>query len=102
VWRFDGEQEQLSVDVRPRLIANDNVTLRAAALAGNGIAMLPRYVAGDALRAGRLVALLPGFALPKSWFRAHVTQHRAKLARISTLLDWLKDALREALPKLEG
>ena len=46
----------------PRLIANDNVTLRAAALAGNGIAMLPRYVSGEALRTGQLVELLRGFS----------------------------------------
>jgi DNA-binding transcriptional LysR family regulator len=101
-WRFDSEQGQLTVDVHPRLIANDNVTLRAAALAGNGIAMLPRYVAGDAIRAGQLVALLEGFPLPKSWFRAHVTQHRAKLARMVTLLEWLKSALQEALPRVEA
>ncbi len=99
-WRFDSEQGQLSVDVRPRLIATDNVTLRASALAGNGIAMLPRYVAGDAIRAGQLIELLQGFALPKSWFRAHVTQHRAQLARITTLLQWLKNALQVALPKV--
>ncbi|HTV77567.1 MAG TPA: LysR family transcriptional regulator [Steroidobacteraceae bacterium] len=101
-WRLESDQGQLSVDVHPRLIANDNVTLRAAALAGNGIAMLPRYVAGDALERGRLVALLPEFALPRAWFRAHVTQHRAKLARISALLAWLKDALEKALPRMEG
>ena len=101
-WRFNSEQGQLSVDVRPRLVANDNITLRAAALAGNGIAMLPRYVCADALRAGQLVALLEGFPVPKAWFRAHVTQHRAKSARIVRLLDWLKRALREALPVVEG
>ncbi len=101
-WRFESDQGQLSVEVPPRLIANDNVTLRAAALAGNGIAMLPRYVAGDAIRQGHLVELLTGFSLPRAWFRAHVTQHRAKLARIATLLEWLKSALRDALPKVEG
>jgi DNA-binding transcriptional LysR family regulator len=101
-WRFESEPGQLSVEVHPRLIANDNVTLRAAALAGNGIAMLPRYVAGDAIRGGQLVELLPDFHLPRAWFRAHVTQRRAKLARIVTLLDWLKSALQEALPKVEG
>ena len=101
-WRFESEQGQLSVEVPPRLIANDNVTLRAAALAGNGIAMLPRYVAGDAIRGGQLVALLPDFRLPRAWFRAHVTQHRAKLARIATLLEWLKSALQRALPDVES
>jgi DNA-binding transcriptional LysR family regulator len=101
-WRFESEHGQLSVEVPPRLIANDNVTLRAAALAGNGIAMLPRYVSGDAIRRGQLVALLPDFRLPRAWFRAHVTQHRAKLARIATLLEWLKSTLQEALPQVEG
>jgi DNA-binding transcriptional LysR family regulator len=101
-WRFQSEQGQLSVDVRPRLIANDNVTLRAAALAGNGIAMLPRYVSGEAIRSGQLVELLREFPAPRSWFRAHVTQHRAKLARIVKLLECLKSALEEALPIVEG
>jgi DNA-binding transcriptional LysR family regulator len=101
-WRFQSEQGQLSVDVRPRLIANDNVTLRAAALAGNGIAMLPRYVSGEAIRSGQLVELLREFPTPRSWFRAHVTQHRAKLARIVKLLECLKKALEEALPIVEG
>jgi DNA-binding transcriptional LysR family regulator len=101
-WRFESEQGQLSIEVHPRLIANDNVTLRAAALAGNGIAMLPRYVSGDAIKQGQLVELLPDFRLPRAWFRAHVTQHRAKLARIATLLDWLKRALQAALPEVEG
>ena len=101
-WRFDSEQGQLSVDVHARLIADDNLTLHAAALAGNGIAMLPRYVAGDAIRAGQLAEVLKAFPVPRSWFRAHVTQHRAHVARIATLLDWLKVALEKALPKAEG
>lgn len=97
-WRFESEQGQLAVDVRPRLIADDTLTLRAAALAGNGVAMMPRYVALESLQSGRLVALLPDFPLPPAWFRAHVTQHRARLARIQRLLEWLKSALENSLP----
>ncbi len=101
-WRFDSGQGQLSVDVRPRLIADDNLTLHSAALAGNGIAMLPRYVSGEAIKAGQLIEVLKAFAVPNSWFRAHVTQHRAPLARIVKLLDWLKVALEKALPAAQG
>ncbi len=87
----------------PRLIADDNLTLRAAALAGNGIAMLPRYVAGDAIRAGQARAnCCTTIRMPKSWFRAHVTQNRAKLARIVKLLEWLKVALAKQLPRVEA
>lgn len=101
-WRFDSEDAQLSISARARLVADDNLTLRAAAMAGNGIAMLPRYVCAKALRAGQLVALLKDHPPSPSWFRAHVTQHRAHVARIVKLLDWLKVALEKALPKAEA
>lgn len=96
-WRLDSERGQISVEARPRLIANDNVTLRAAAVAGNGIAMLPRYVVGAELAAGALVPLLQDH-VPHAWFRAHVTRHRAKLARIERLVEWLAKHLAERLP----
>lgn len=97
-WRFDTERGHISVDVRPRLIANDNVTLRSAAVAGNGIAMLPRYVIREALAAGTLLPLLQDYAMPQAWFRAHVTRRRAKLARIERLIEWLTTHLAQALP----
>jgi hypothetical protein len=48
------------------------------------------------------VELLREFPAPRSWFRAHVTQHRAKLARIVKLLECLKSALEKALPIVAG
>lgn len=101
-WLFDTEQGQLAVDVHPRLIADDTLTLRAAALAGNGIAMLPRYVAVRDFSEGALIELLPEYKLPRSWFRAHVTQNRAKQARIVKLLEWLKVALEKSLPAIQN
>lgn len=101
-WQFDTEQGQISMDVRARLIADDTLTLRDAALAGNGIAMLPRYVALAELGTGQLVQVLPANPLPRSWFRAHVTQHRAKQARIAKLLDWLKVELEKSLPAIQN
>ena len=97
-WRFDSERGQISIDVRPRLIANDNVTLRSAAIAGNGVAMLPRYVIGAALEAGTLVPLLEDYPPPKAWFRAHVTRRRSKLAHIEMLIQWLTEHLARLLP----
>ena len=41
-----------------RLRANDSEALRGASLAGAGIALLPTWLVGDDIRAGRLVALL--------------------------------------------
>jgi DNA-binding transcriptional LysR family regulator len=41
--------------------ANDSEALLAAALAGLGVALLPSWIVGDAIRTGRLVRLLPGY-----------------------------------------
>ena len=51
VWRIGGETET----VRPRLLVNATESLRSAALAGIGIAVIPDWLAADALAAGSLV-----------------------------------------------
>ena len=52
--------------------ANDAVVLTAAALEGNGIALLPSYAVAAALRAGTLVRVLDGFTVPTVWMKALV------------------------------
>ena len=53
------EPERCSVTVQGPLRANNSEVLRDAALAGLGIALLPDFSAAEALRSGRLRALLP-------------------------------------------
>lgn len=65
VWRFDGPNGRQSMRVRGRLRANSGEALLAAALAGSGIAHLPTFICGDALRDRRLVRLLPGWVDPQ-------------------------------------
>jgi DNA-binding transcriptional LysR family regulator len=60
-WRFRGADGAVRVEVGGRLRANNGDALREAVLAGMGIALLPTFIAGDDLRAGRLVELLPGW-----------------------------------------
>jgi DNA-binding transcriptional LysR family regulator len=100
--RRDSPQGRPTVDTRARLGADDNLTLHAAALAADGIAKPPRYVADGALSAGQLAEVLPAYPAPDSWFRAHVTQHRAQAARIVALTGWLQRALKTALPKVRA
>jgi len=62
VWQFERgarEPERVSVTVQGPLRANNSEVLRDAALAGQGIALLPDFSAVSALRAKRLRVLLP-------------------------------------------
>lgn len=67
-WRFrHAELGEAEVETRGALrfesglTANSSESLRVAALAGLGLAVLPTYAIGADLRAGRLRALLPGW-----------------------------------------
>jgi DNA-binding transcriptional LysR family regulator len=64
IWRFEepkakGGRRSLSVKVEGSFFSNSALALRRAALAGLGIALLPRYSVSDDLAAGALVTVLP-------------------------------------------
>ncbi len=59
IWRFEGAKGPVSVKVNGSFFSNSALALRKAALAGLGIALLPRYSVADDLAAGTLVTLFP-------------------------------------------
>ena len=58
-YRFANHEEAVTVPVNWSFHTNETAVLRRAILCGAGIGMLPTYYAGDDLRSGRLVRLLP-------------------------------------------
>lgn len=58
----DGAGSREDVMLTGRFRANDSEALLAAALADFGVALLPHWIAGEALRTGQLVPVLPGYA----------------------------------------
>jgi DNA-binding transcriptional LysR family regulator len=97
-WQFESSRGPISIDVPQRLIANDNSVLFAAACAGNGIAVLPTYVAKDALKTGTLLPLLQEFQLQPTWLKALVPRRRQGLARIEAAISWIRQYLEDVPP----
>ena len=89
-WLFESADGIVSVDLRPRMSANDTVVLTAAALEGNGIAMLPSYAVAAALSAGTLLRVLEEFTVPTVWMKALVPDDRVAIPRVRSLLTFLK------------
>ena len=54
-WRLTGPAGPRVIHARPRLVLDNGDLIRDAAMAGVGIALLPRFIAGDAIRSGQLV-----------------------------------------------
>lgn len=63
VWHFRAGEQVEEVRVSGRLVVNSGQALRTAALAGIGVVMQPEALLSSDVAAGRLVRLLPDWAL---------------------------------------
>lgn len=89
-WRLDGPEGAAAVIPHtPRLITEDMVALRQAALAGIGVCQLPTIVAHEDLKAGRLVDILPQWAPKAGIVHAAFPSRRGLLPSVRALLDFL-------------
>lgn len=85
---------------RSALRTNDAELLLHFALAGQGVAILPDFLASDAVERGSLQPLLPSFVLrPSAVYGVHVTR-RLVPARIRIFLDFLAERLRPKPPAM--
>jgi DNA-binding transcriptional LysR family regulator len=74
---------------RPRLIADDLLTLKLAVLGGTGMCSLPDYMCEDELRDGRLVRILPEWARPVGVVHAVFPSRRGLSPAVRSFLDFL-------------
>lgn len=72
-----------------RFATNNVELLLAATLAGHGIAHLPSFVAGDALREGRLVMVLPDHPMVRLDLHALYPPGRLMAPKTRALIDFL-------------
>ncbi len=100
-WTFEPQartstRERVTVQVSGSLAANNSEALRDAAMAGLGIALLPDFSAQAALRAGKLVEVLPGWA-PVGSFADQIYAIRPYSAHVPRAVSALVDYLRRSL-----
>lgn len=95
VWRFDGPKGPVSVKVRGDFFSNSALGLRKAALAGLGIALVPRYcVAGD-LADGALVPVLPDYRAGSRTLLAVYPKAPVTPRKVQAFVEYLKDWMAE-------
>lgn len=89
-WCLDGpDGVSTQIDHKPRLVTDDVVTLRQAALDGHGVAQLPLLVGGPDIAAGTLVDVLPGWAPRSGVMQAIFPSRRGLLPSVRKLVDYL-------------
>jgi DNA-binding transcriptional LysR family regulator len=98
-WRLrtaSGEERQIRVG--GRLTANNGDSLMKAAEMGLGIALLPGFIIGDALAAGRLVEVLPERGAERHGIFAIYPEGRFTQPKLRAFIDFLAEHFRAIGP----
>jgi DNA-binding transcriptional LysR family regulator len=96
IWKLEGpDGAQADIRHQPRLVSDDMVALRSAAIAGVGIVHLPLLMVSDEIREGKLVHLLPGWAPRRHVVHAVYPSKRGLLPSVRALLDYLSTCFGE-------
>jgi DNA-binding transcriptional LysR family regulator len=94
-WRFTGPEGEIAVRTRPQLRCNNGETCLALALADQGLVLQPQFIVGEALRAGRLVELLPEWRVGELGIYAVYASRRHLPPKLRAMIDFLVATLRE-------
>ena len=100
-WELYGpEGASLTVTHRPRYMASDLLTLREGVEQGIGVGILPDYMCCDALKAGRLVQVLPQWAPLPRIIHAVFASRRGMAPAVRHFLDYLGEQLPVHHPQI--
>jgi DNA-binding transcriptional LysR family regulator len=91
-WRLERDGEAIDVNVQGRVVVNNHGLARLLAERGMGLAVLTPDLVRDALASGRLVRVLPQWALAPLAMHA-VTSSRLQPASVKAFVAFLGDRL---------
>lgn len=93
-WTLIGPQGQArQIEVRPRYVADDLLTLKFAVRQGLGLCALPDYLCAEEVRTGALLEVLPGWSLPPGIFHAVFPSRRGLIPAVRAFLDFLGEEI---------
>jgi len=96
VWRLLGpDQSEKVVHLTPRLTCGELSVLRAAAVAGLGVALIPDHFCREELHHGRLVRLLPNWYKQPGLVHLVFTAKRGLTPAVRALIDHLVIGFKE-------
>lgn len=90
-WQLTDAGKTISIPINSRLCSNNGDALREAALAGQGITMLPTFLVGEDIRAGRLQVILPEYPPTELGIYALYAPNKYLAAKTRVLIDFLVD-----------
>lgn len=81
-----------------RFSANNGDMLTRLAVHGEGIALVPRFIVGEELAAGRLSEILPGWTAPEIWLTLYYPPYERLPLKVATFSDFFETYVRDTRP----
>lgn len=92
-WRLRGPKGDISVRTSGNLRLNDDDALSEAVMRGLGLALLPTFIIGEALQAGRLRSVLAEYIPLERHIYAVYLANRHVSAKVRAFIDYLLERL---------
>ncbi|MEM6513128.1 MAG: LysR family transcriptional regulator [Pseudomonadota bacterium] len=86
-WRLGGPDGEHNVAIDCRMWSNNGEVLRAAAIGGQGIALLPTFIVGEDLQDGGLRSVLPDYLPRELTVTALYPRHRHLSAKVRLFVE---------------
>jgi DNA-binding transcriptional LysR family regulator len=96
-WEYD-TPEAVSIDLRPKVIVNDALSMRRMALNGLVIARLPAFLCADDIKQGRLIPLLCDWSNKSTPIHALYPSNRHLSVKVRSFVDFIVEELRDEQP----
>lgn len=99
-WRLrhsNAGKGDVTVSLAPRLMSDDMISLKQAAIAGLGVVALPGYICRDELRSGALRRVLPAWLAGDSTLTAIIPYRQGLLPSVRAFIEHLASNLPKAV-----
>jgi DNA-binding transcriptional LysR family regulator len=96
VWSLTRSGITRSIEAKGRFSVNNGDFLARLAVAGEGIALLPRFIVEDDLKAGRLVTVLDQWSAPEIWLTLYYPPYEYLPLKVATFSDFFETNVLES------
>ncbi|MEW6450272.1 MAG: LysR substrate-binding domain-containing protein [Pseudomonadota bacterium] len=100
IWRLrreDSRREEVVVPLTPRLLIDDMLSLKQAAVSGLGVVALPSYVCRDEVKSGALRRILPDWIAGDSTLTALMPYRQGLLPSVRAFVEHLAAEIPKAV-----
>lgn len=95
LWELSRGASRRNLKINGTFSANNGDLLAQLVLNGEGIALLPRFIVAGELDAGRLIEILPDWAISETWLTLYYPPYNQLPLRVATFSDFFETHVKD-------